>query len=192
MKKDILTPTPVGAGAWLERLMEVCKALHDPVTGCPWNKAQTHESLKRYLIEETFESVDAIDENPKILSKELGDVLYQTVLHSEIGRCNGTFTMEDTIRSITTKIVERYPHFFGDNPTLYKTAQEVEHAWELSKKKKLASGENILDSIPRSAPELMKAHRIGDKCERSGFQPLTPSSSPYFPQYPFYVIMQLS
>lgn len=169
MNKDILNPPPVGAGAWIEKLMEICKALRDPVDGCPWDVLQTHETLRNFLIEEAYETVDAIDTDHKQLPKELGDVLFQVVLHSELGRGHGTFTLEDVARSITTKIVERHPHVFGDGSIKYKTPEEVRQAWERNKKKKLDKTESILDSIPRSAPELVKAHRIGDKCERIGF-----------------------
>lgn len=110
------------------KLRDVIAALRGP-NGCPWDKKQTHESLKKYLIEETNEVIEAIDEgDPEHLAEELGDVLLQVMLHSQIGEDEGYFSIDDVIDSITKKMIRRHPHVFGDMKA--KTEAEVKEIWK--------------------------------------------------------------
>ena len=98
----------------LERLLQIMDKLRSP-EGCPWDREQTHESLKRYLLEEAYEVLEAVDSgDPNMLADELGDVLLQVVFHAQIAKEQGTFTMNDVIEAISSKLVRRHPHVFGE------------------------------------------------------------------------------
>ncbi|PYZ91552.1 nucleoside triphosphate pyrophosphohydrolase [Salipaludibacillus keqinensis] len=156
------------------KLRQVIKVLRGP-NGCPWDKKQTHESLKRYLVEETYELLEAIDEeDDEHLVEELGDVLLQVLLHAQIGEDNGYFNMEDVIERITEKMVRRHPHVFGD--TTADSTEEVLSNWEdIKKQEKIDAGRNdegnfsILDGIPASLPNLLKAYKLQKKAAKVGF-----------------------
>lgn len=151
-----------------QKLVDVVTLLRDPVKGCPWDKEQTHQSLKPYVVEETYEVIDAIDQGPEELCKELGDLLLQVMLHSQIAKDNKTFDITDVITSITEKMIVRHPHVFGDKK-LENTDQVLKN-WEQIKQKDLKKDQSILDGVPNSMPALLRSQRIGEKAARVGFE----------------------
>jgi tetrapyrrole methylase family protein / MazG family protein len=149
-------------------LRNVIAELRGP-NGCPWDKEQTHESLKPYLLEEVYEVLEAIDEeNDEHLVEELGDVLLQVMLHAQIGEDEGWFKIEDIIKSITEKMIRRHPHVFGDKTA--NTSQEVVGNWEEIKKQEKGNQEqSILEGIPKSFPGLLMANKLQKKAAKVGF-----------------------
>jgi tetrapyrrole methylase family protein / MazG family protein len=136
--------------------------------GCPWDRKQTHQSLKPFLIEETYEALDAIESgDPGHIKEELGDILLQIYLHAEIAREQGRFTIDDVARSIIDKIILRHPHVFDTDQV--KDADQVVERWEQIKKKEKPHRESILDGVPKHLPALLKAYRIQQKVSRVGF-----------------------
>jgi len=138
--------------------------------GCPWDREQTHESLKRYLIEETYEVLEAIDlNNTEKMIEELGDLLLQIVFHCQIGREENRFDIEDVIDRICRKMIERHPHVFGDIQA--ETAAEVLVNWEKIKKKEKGakSQTDVLKDVPRNLPALMRAYKVQQKAAQVGF-----------------------
>ncbi len=137
--------------------------------GCPWDKKQTHESLKPYLVEEAYEVIEAIDSgDDNKLSEELGDLLSQIVIHAQLARERDAFDIEDVSRKISDKLVERHPHIFAQKAEL--TAEEVLHNWEKIKLEKAKEpGYSVLQGVPRSMPALLKAFRVQEKVGRYGF-----------------------
>ncbi len=158
---------PEKAGELFEELVQIVARLRDPRGGCPWDLEQTHQSLKPYLIEEAYETLDAIDSHPQKLAEELGDVLLQVMLHSQIGSDSGTFNIDDVVRHLSQKLVKRHPHVFGE--TSVKDSQQVLENWETIKAKDRSKQEGMLDGIPKALPALLKAQRIGAKVARVGF-----------------------
>jgi tetrapyrrole methylase family protein/MazG family protein len=157
------------------RLVRIMERLQEP-GGCPWDLEQTHESLKPYLIEEAYETLDAIDSgDDTALAEELGDVLLQVVFHSTLARRTGRFTIDDVSNAVAMKMVRRHPHVFGE--TEAKTAEDVLHNWEKLKtqerKEKAGNGSasvpGILDGVPKELPALLRAQRIQQKASRVGF-----------------------
>ncbi len=149
------------------KFKEIIARLRNPDGGCPWDLEQTHESLKPFLLEECYEVIEAIDTNPDKLGDELGDLLLQVFLHCQIASESGKFDLETVIKGVSTKMVSRHPHVFGD--VVAKTAAEVKENWERIKKKDLSSKESVLDSVPNPLPALAKAHRMGEKAAALGF-----------------------
>jgi tetrapyrrole methylase family protein/MazG family protein len=149
------------------RLKEIIAKLRDPNGGCPWDLKQTHQSLRNYLIEESYEVLDAIDHSPEDLPEELGDVLLQIMLHSQVASDEGRFNVETVIEKITTKMIARHPHVFGT--TEVKDADEVLRNWEKIKASEKPAEEGILSGVPRAMPALLRAQRIGEKVARVGF-----------------------
>ena len=139
--------------------------------GCPWDRQQTHESIKPYLLEETYEVLESIDENdPEKLREELGDLALQVVFHAQMAEEAGLFTIADVLRGINEKLRRRHPHIFGDVKA--DTAQEVLFNWEQIKKKereKTQGRASLLDGVPRELPALLRAHRLQEKASRVGF-----------------------
>lgn len=135
---------------------------------CPWDREQTHESLKKYLIEECYEVVDAIDDvDPDELVGELGDVLLQVMLHAEIASEKNQFDVETVIEKITEKMIVRHPHVFK-TPGSAETADQVVENWEVIKAK-TSQRKSVLDGIPRHLPALMRAQRLQSKASNVGF-----------------------
>ncbi|TYP94980.1 XTP/dITP diphosphohydrolase [Fodinibius salinus] len=133
---------------------------------CPWDRKQTHESIKDNLIEEAYEAVEAIDTGDfNDLKKELGDVLLHVVFHSRMADESDTFTIDDVIYSIQEKLIRRHPHVFGD-----KEAEDEEQVAENWENIKLKEGkESILDGIPKQLPGLIRAQRMQEKAANVGF-----------------------
>jgi MazG family protein len=156
------------AGELLDKLQEIVHRLRDPKTGCPWDKEQTHETLKPFLIEEAYEVIDAIDQKKDKLGEELGDVLLQIMLHSEIASETGRFDISKVIEHISQKMITRHPHVFGDVKA--DTSKQVLQNWETIKQKELKDGTSILDGVPRGMPALIRAQRTGEKAARVGFE----------------------
>ena len=139
-------------------------------TGCPWDRAQSPETLKPYLIEEAYEVAEAIEAGePGPLREELGDLLFQVVFLARIHEERGRFDLGDVARSVVEKMVRRHPHVFGDEEL--SDADEVRDRWEEHKEKeRAAEGRSLLDGIPASLPALTAAHRISEKVAGVGFE----------------------
>ncbi|GGK01126.1 MazG family protein [Lentibacillus kapialis] len=150
------------------RLREVIAALRSP-DGCPWDRVQTHETLREYAIEEAFELIEAIDEQDDDgIVEELGDVLLQVVLHSQIGEDNGYFTIDDVIRSITDKMIHRHPHVFKGQSA--DTIDDVHNTWDVLKQEEKGNKRaSLLDGIPIGLPGLAKAFKLQEKAAKVGF-----------------------
>jgi MazG family protein len=133
---------------------------------CPWDKEQTHDSIKAGTLEEAYEVVEAIDEkNYGELKKELGDLLLHVVFHASLAQDDSRFTIKDVIAGITQKLIKRHPHIFGD--TKVTGAEHVKDNWE---KIKLSEGrESVVDGIPKELPALLRANRLQEKVARVGF-----------------------
>lgn len=149
----------------LDPLVEIMARLRGE-HGCPWDKQQTHETLKPYLVEEAYEVMDAVDRGDmEALCEELGDVVLQAVYHAEIASENGEFDMNDVIRKISEKMIRRHPHVFAG--VVVKDAKGVLENWEKIKMQEKAG--SLLDEVPRCLPALMRAHKIQTKASRVGF-----------------------
>jgi tetrapyrrole methylase family protein/MazG family protein len=151
-----------------ERLKAITARLRDPENGCPWDKEQTHESLTPYIIEEAHEVVEAIHTNPDELVKELGDVLLQVMLHSQIASETDKFDVNQVCEAVSAKLIKRHPHVFGDVSA--KSSDIVLKNWEQIKQKELKPGVSILDGVPRGMPALLRAQRVSEKAARVGFE----------------------
>ncbi|WP_224960223.1 nucleoside triphosphate pyrophosphohydrolase [Geomonas subterranea] len=151
-----------------DRLMEIMRRLRAP-GGCPWDAEQTHESLKRYLLEESYEVIEAIDaRDQKLLKEELGDLMLQPVFHAAIAEESGTFTMDEVLDAINEKLVRRHPHVFGDQ-VIESSAAQVENWEKIKKSEKGDERKSALSGIPPHLPALMKAQKITEKAARVGF-----------------------
>lgn len=134
---------------------------------CPWDMKQTHETLRPLLIEESYETIDAIDKSDwQELKKELGDLLLHIIFHSIIGTENANFDLRNVADSITAKLVERHPHVFGE--TEVANAEEVLQNWEKIKLKEKGRG-SVLEGVPLALPSLVQAQRIQEKVAGVGF-----------------------
>lgn len=149
------------------KLIEIMSTLRGK-KGCPWDKEQTRESLKPFLVEETYEVLEAIDEGDSEKTKEeLGDLLFQIIFHCQIAKEKGEFDIHGVINKISEKMTGRHPHVFGD--ANYETSEEVLKQWEERKKEEGKGRESILEGIPRELPSLLRAHRIQARAARIGF-----------------------
>ena len=161
------------SGDKFAELVELISRLRAP-GGCPWDREQTHESLKPMMLEEAYEVVEAIDEgDDEDLIGELGDLLLQVVFHSQIGAEQNRFTAAEVIERITSKMIRRHPHVFGDDNA--RTAGEVLKNWEAIKEaelaqkgKRIAEG-SMLDSVSRKLPAVMEAFQMTTKVSRVDF-----------------------
>lgn len=160
-------PAPEPLSEKFVALCNVIAQLRSP-QGCPWDREQTMKSIKPYTLEETYELLDAIDSDDNAaIQEELGDVLLQVVLDSQIAADERRFDILDVIDGITQKMISRHPHVFGD--AVAKTAADVRGHWEQAKKKEKASRESLLDGIPVELPALAKAARISKKAASVGY-----------------------
>ncbi|MFH0703014.1 MAG: nucleoside triphosphate pyrophosphohydrolase [bacterium] len=152
----------------LNKLIETVKKLRSP-DGCPWDKEQTHKSLRENLIQETYEAIDAIENGDiKELKEELGDVLLQVLLHSQIASEEDKFDIEDVAQTINDKIIRRHPHVFGK--VKVKDSDEVLVNWEKIKKQEKPERISALSGIVESQPALMAAAQISKKAVKVGFE----------------------
>ena len=153
----------------IDDLVAIIKVLRAP-GGCPWDREQTHESIKKNFIEETYEVVEAINkQSTDMLREELGDVLLQIVLHSEMESENGNFTFDDVANDIVQKLVVRHPHVFGE--VVANNTAEALNSWDavkLKTKGQKNQTESML-SVPRELPALMRAQKIQHKAAKIGF-----------------------
>jgi tetrapyrrole methylase family protein/MazG family protein len=154
------------AAQQFSRLVEIMAKLRSPA-GCPWDREQTHQSLRPYLLEETHEVLETIDqEKYDELRKELGDLLLQVVFHAQIASEDGRFTIGDVINEISDKLIRRHPHVFGDLKV--NSAAEQKVLWEHLKK---AEGKNsVIDGVPAALPALQRAQRLQQKAGTIGFE----------------------
>lgn len=151
-----------------EQLVDIMRKLRGP-GGCPWDAEQTHESLTRYLLEETYEVIEAIDDkSPEHLREELGDLLLQPVFHAAIAEEAGHFTINDVIGTLCEKLVRRHPHVFG-NLEIKDSNAQIENWERIKKDEKGAERPSALSGIPIQLPALLKAHKISEKASRVGF-----------------------
>ncbi len=159
---------PAMAKRTFDQLVQLMTTLRGP-QGCPWDRKQTLESLKPFVIEESYEVVDAIDRKDLDgLKEELGDFLLQAVFIAEITRAEGSFDIYDAITAIHDKLVRRHPHVFGDVEA--GTAEEVLVNWEkLKNEERKAENKSVLAGVPQSLPALLRASRLTEKAARVGF-----------------------
>ncbi|MGD0338913.1 MAG: nucleoside triphosphate pyrophosphohydrolase [Bacteroidota bacterium] len=133
---------------------------------CPWDRQQTHESIRHHLIEETYEIIESIDNTDwNALCEELGDVLLHVILHSVIAEEKSEFHLEDVIEGINAKLIRRHPHVFGD--TNVSGAEEVKQNWE--KLKMIEGRKSHLDGVPKELPALLRAQRLQERAAKVGF-----------------------
>ena len=152
----------------LEELIAVIAKLRAP-DGCPWDREQTHSSLRPNMIEEAYEAIDAIDDNDMAhLREELGDVLLQVVLHSQIASENGDFTIEDVAKELKEKLIHRHPHVFGS--AKIDTADDVKDAWDKLKAEEKTERKSAMDGISRCQAALISAQKISKKAVKTGFE----------------------
>lgn len=156
------------AGVEVLRLVDVMRQLRHPETGCPWDLEQDHASLVRYLIEETYELVDAIESGQDVdVVEELGDVLLQVVFHAQVGADRRAFTIDDVARGIADKLERRHPHVFGDGDA--STAEEVQANWDRLKQDE-KSREGPFDGVPDALPGLVLLETLQRKAAKRGFR----------------------
>ncbi len=150
-----------------DSLIKIMETLRGP-QGCPWDKEQTRETLKPFLVEELYELLEALDEDdPEKIKEELGDLLFQIVFHCHLSGENGEFDIRDVVNNISDKMVRRHPHVFGSADLM--TSEDVLVLWEEHKKKEGKERESVLDGVPRALPALYRAQRLQDKASRVGF-----------------------
>jgi MazG family protein len=167
-------------GDWFEKLVAIQKRLRDP-DGCPWDREQTHHTLRTYLIEETYEVLDALDSgDDEKFAEELGDLLLQVTFHSQIAAEAGRFDVSDVIRTIHEKMIRRHPHVFGEKRA--KDSAEVLRNWHKIKAQERQAKESAdpsaameqrpksaLDGVPRAIPATLEGLQVTKKAARAGF-----------------------
>ena len=167
---------PITPHPQLDELIGVLEKLRAP-GGCVWDREQTHASLVQYLIEETFELVDAIEVGDHAeLLEELGDVLYQVLFHADIAAEAGWFTLEDVAEHMRTKMVARHPHVFGD--VSVETSADVVATWEAVKAVEKAHRTSVLEGIPQGMPSLALADKVLGRAAKVGVERAAAASIP--------------
>ena len=154
-----------------EDFLEIVADLRSP-EGCPWDKAQTHASIRRNFLEETYEALDAIDRDaPEDMREELGDVLLQVAFHARMEQERGRFDMSDVVDAVTRKLLYRHPHVFGDAEAA-KSGEEALANWEARKRteKGFARVSDAIESVPHTLPALWRAEKIQKKAAKAGFE----------------------
>ena len=153
-------------------LVNVVARLRSP-RGCPWDLQQTHESLKPYLLEETYEVLDALDHHdPRHLREELGDLLLQILLHARIESEQNTFDVEDVIKDVTKKLIRRHPHVFTDESSPRLDPDQVRRQWDTIKRAERSAKpgrDSVLDGVPPALPALLRAYQMQKRASRVGF-----------------------
>ena len=152
----------------LEKLIETVRILRSP-DGCEWDRQQTHKSLRPIMLEEAYEAVDAIDSNDMInLKEELGDVLLQVLLHSQIADDEGQFDIDDVSKVLNEKLIHRHPHVFGNQKV--NSTDEILKNWDLLKKEEKKDRKSAMDGISKSQSALMSAQKISKRAVKTGFE----------------------
>lgn len=152
-------------GSMFEKLIDIMSRLRGP-NGCPWDREQTHSSLRQYLIEETYEVLEVLDEeNYPELCNELGDLLLQIVFHAQLAKESQRFNIADIIEAITEKLIRRHPNVFAN--VEINTAEEQSVNWE--RIKKTEGKKSVIDGVPKALPALLRAGRIQQKAATVGF-----------------------
>ena len=160
-------PNKLPAAAGFARLVEIMDRLRSP-GGCPWDREQTFDTIKPYLLEETYEVMDSIDARDwDGLADELGDLLLQVVFFSQMAKEAGYFDVTDAIEAINSKLIRRHPHVFANGDA--KTADEVLRKWDEIKATKSGKPKGLLAGVPRSLPALMEARKIAGRAAGAGF-----------------------
>ncbi len=151
-----------------QALVDIVSELRGP-DGCPWDKKQTHQSLKPYLLEEAYEVLDELDSGDQDkLKEELGDLLFQVLIHAQLAKEAGNFSIEDVLQTIAEKMTRRHPHVFGG--AVLNTPEEVLANWEQIKHaEKGGAKSSALEGVPKRLPSLLRAHRLQEKAARLGF-----------------------
>jgi MazG family protein len=150
-----------------DELVQIMERLRAP-GGCPWDREQTHQSIRKYVIEEAYEVAEAIDrDDPQELCGELGDLLLQVVFHAQMAREAGRFDVDDVCRAVVEKMRRRHPHVFGD--VAVSGSAEVVRNWEQIKARERGDAASAVDGVPRALPALQRAERLGEKAARVGF-----------------------
>ncbi|MCB9746415.1 MAG: nucleoside triphosphate pyrophosphohydrolase [Alphaproteobacteria bacterium] len=150
-----------------DALIRIVAQLRGP-EGCPWDRAQTPHSMRPYVVEEAYEVVEAIEEgDPEALKKELGDLLFQVVLLAQMAEDAGWFSIEDVSRAISDKMIRRHPHVF--DPEHEEESPGSPAAWEALKAQERGAQVSMLAGLPKALPALVRAHRVGSKVSRAGF-----------------------
>ena len=153
---------------YLSELIKTIAILRSP-NGCEWDRAQTHQTIRQNMLEEAYEAAEAIDENNiEHLKEELGDVLLQVVLQSQIAADNGEFNIQDVAKALNDKLIHRHPHVFGNIKT--KDTAEILANWEKLKKEEKTERKRTLDGIPSTLPALLYCMKISKKAVRAGFE----------------------
>lgn len=150
-------------------LVDIVRILREP-GGCPWDMEQTHQSIRENFLEETYEVIEAIDTNNKeLMQEELGDVLLQVLMHSDMARTDGWFTIDDVANDICQKLIIRHPHVFGD--VSVSSTGDVLKNWDDIKRqtKKQKSQSEAMAAIPATYPALMKAQKVQEKAKKASF-----------------------
>ena len=153
----------------IEDLLRIMELLRAP-GGCPWDREQTHQSIRRNMLEEAYEAVEAIDEeDPEHLKEELGDVLLQVVFHARMAEEEGLFSFGDVVDGVAKKMVFRHPHVFG--AVRAEDSEQALDTWDAQKREEKGqrTAADTLDSVARSLPALMRAEKIQDKARKAGF-----------------------
>ena len=173
----------------MEKLASLIRTAHQlrAPGGCPWDAEQTHESLLQYLLEETYELIDAVESgNRDEVLEELGDVLYQVIFHSDLassGTLGEPFDLEDVASHMEHKMRSRHPHVFGTEEELAmfaaQTGDEVMQNWDAHKKKEKPGRTSVMDGVPKQLPALARANKVIGKAEKAGI--LSPLSQPAVP-----------
>ena len=149
-------------------IVDVMARLRGP-NGCPWDIAQTHRTLRRFLLEEVYEMLDAIDQGDDAgMREELGDVLYQVVIHSRIGEEEGLFSAQDIVRDITEKMIRRHPHVFSEK-SLENKGESVLNWDRLKQGEKRQHHDQMLDGVVKGLPSLLQAYKLQEKAAKVGF-----------------------
>ena len=152
----------------LEELIDVVAKLRAP-DGCPWDREQTHTSLRPNMLEEAYEAVDAIDENNMAhLREELGDVLLQVLLHSQIASESNEFTLDDVAKELKEKLIHRHPHVFGT--AKINNADDVLKTWDKLKSEEKTERKSAMDGLSRSQAALISAQKISKRAVKTGFE----------------------
>lgn len=152
----------------LQGLADVVSRLMEPETGCPWDLEQTHVTLKKYLVEEAYELIEAIDrEDREGMIEELGDVLLQPMMHAEIANRAADFNLQQIAQQQAEKLVRRHPHVFGDK--VANTSEEVLANWDKVKRSE-KQRTSILEGVPMAMPQLLRALEVSKRAARAGFE----------------------